>query len=303
LSRPVNLSVVPVPVLFCADPLNPRRVDDHFAAQADAVRAAGGTVGLIDHDALTRGDADAAVRRLPSGLGPVWYRGWMVDADRYGDLASALADKDGELVVPQEFYRRAHELPGWYGTFANLTPRSVWMASPAGVVPPPARLAELVAPLLDTTGGARRSAVVKDFVKSRKHEWHEACFVPSLDETDELHAVVARMVELQEDSLAGGIVVRAFEAFDRDGEARVWWLDGEPVLVTPHPDTPDLPREPDLSGVATPVRALGCRFVTTDLARRTDGTWRVVEVGDGQVSDLPGTVDPYPLMDRLVRAG
>lgn len=72
---------MPVPVLFCADPLNPRRVDDHFAAQADAVRAAGGTVGLIDHDALTRGDADAAVRRLPSGLGPVWYRGWMVDAD------------------------------------------------------------------------------------------------------------------------------------------------------------------------------------------------------------------------------
>ena len=166
---------MPVPVLFCADPLNPRRVDDHFAAQADAVRAAGGTVGLIDHDALTRGDADAAVRRLPRGLGPAWYRGWMIGADHYGDLASALADKGGELVVPPDNYRRAHELPGW----------------------------------------------------------------------------------------------------------------------------PDLPREPDLSGVAAPVRVLGCRFVTTDLARRTDGTWRVVEVGDGQVSDLPGTVDPYPLMDRL----
>jgi hypothetical protein len=294
---------VPVPVLFCADPLNPRRVDDHFAAQADAVRAGGGTVGLIDHDALTRGDAEAAVRRVPRDLGPAWYRGWMIAADRYGDLASALAAKGGGLVVPPENYRRAHELPGWYGTFASLTPRSVWMASPSGVVPPATRLAELVAPLLDAPLNApdrtRHSGVVKDFVKSRKHEWHEACFVPSLDRADELHAVVARMVELQEDSLAGGIVVRAFEDFDPDGEARVWWVDGEPVLVTPHPDTPDLSREPDLDGVGPLVRALGCRFVTTDLARRVDGTWRVVEVGDGQVSDLPGTVDPYPLMDRL----
>ncbi|WP_125623383.1 ATP-grasp domain-containing protein [Streptomyces sp. WAC 00631] len=35
------------------------------------------------------------------------------------------------------------------------------------------------------------------------------------------------------------------------------------------------------------VAELGCRFVTTDLALRSDGVPRVVEVGDGQASDLP----------------
>jgi hypothetical protein len=41
-------------MLFCADPMHPRRVDDHFAGQAESMRAAGARVALIDHDALLR---------------------------------------------------------------------------------------------------------------------------------------------------------------------------------------------------------------------------------------------------------
>jgi hypothetical protein len=32
--------------------------------------------------------------------------------------------------------------------------------------------------------------------------------------------------------------------------------------------------------------------VTVDLALRADGVWRVIEVGDGQVSDRPTTISP-----------
>ncbi|RXS88163.1 N-acetyltransferase [Streptomyces sp. TM32] len=95
----------------------------------------------------------------------------------------------------------------------------------------------------------------------------------------------------------------AVESFDAVGTARVWWLDGEPVLTGPHPDTPGLRPVPDLASVAPAVRALGARFVTTDLARRADGVWRVVEVGDGQVSGLPAGLDHRPLFEALVTAG
>jgi ATP-grasp domain, R2K clade family 3 len=256
------------------------------------VRAAGGTVTLIDHDALLRADAAGAVRAVPRDLGPAWYRGWMIPTDRYRQLFAAL---DAGLVVPPDEYARAHELPGWYPTFEDLTPHSVWMSSAPGAVPAPGDLGSLVAPL--GTG----PAIVKDFVKSRKHEWHEACHVPDLADLPALHGIVARLVELQEDQLAGGIVVRSFEPFT-GAEARVWWLDGRPALVTPHPDTPDARPEPDLAAVEPCVKALGCRFVTTDLALRADGVWRVVEVGDGQVSDLPGTQDPALLMAALTGA-
>lgn len=83
----------------------------------------------------------------------------------------------------------------------------------------------------------------------------------------------------------------------------MWWLDGEPVLVGPHPDAPHHDVEPDLAGVRPLVRMLGCRFVTTDLASRADGSgWRVVEVGDGQVSDLPRGIDATGLLASLIAA-
>lgn len=102
----------------------------------------------------------------------------------------------------------------------------------------------------------------------------------------------------QEDTLNGGIVLRRFEDY-RTAETRVWWVDGVPVLTTAHPDSPAPQAEPDLTAVAPLVAALACPFITTDLALRADGEWRVVEVGDGQVSDLPAGADPTALFQCL----
>lgn len=290
--------------LLCADPLRPNRPDPHFAAEATAVAAAvrerSATTALIDHDALLAGDAAGAVARVPRGSGPYWYRGWMIPVRRYADLEGALAERGASLLTDTAAYRRAHELPGWYATFEGLTPHSVWHplsgTAPTAVPGDGAFWSALARPL------GKGPGIVKDFVKSRKHEWHEACFVPELSDAEGLSAVVGRMVDLQGDFLAGGVVVRAYERFVPGGEARVWWLDGAPVLVTAHPDTPDDRPVPALGPVGEAVRRLGCRLVTTDLALREDGDWRVVEVGDGQVSGLPSGTGAGPLMEALLDA-
>lgn len=265
-------------MLSCEDPLKPRAVDPHFAREAAAARDLGATVALLDHDALLRGDAERAVERVRRGVGALWYRGWMIPSARYGELARALEERGAELMVTPEAYRSAHELPGWYEAFRELTPVSVWGEG--------------------ATLGAG-PAIVKDYVKSRKHEWAQACFIPDLADAEATARVVARFVELQGDYLAGGVVLREFEAFVGQ-EARVWWIDGEPRLVTPHPDDPtgEFPM-PELAEVGAAVRRLGARFVTTDIARREDGAWRVVEVGDGQVSDLHRSIDPVRLVSLL----
>jgi len=50
------------------------------------------------------------------------------------------------------------------------------------------------------------------------------------------------------------------------------------------------------------MAALGLPFITLDLVRRSDGIWRVVEVGDGQVSDRPATTDEDEFMNAILAA-
>ncbi|MBO3731994.1 ATP-grasp domain-containing protein [Glycomyces sp. NEAU-S30] len=284
-------------MLYCADMLRPRRPDEHYAAESALAADLGAVIALVDHDALTRGEIAQAVARVPSGLGMALYRGWMVTGGQYADLYGALAERGVELVTGPEQYRAAHELPGWYGAFAGLTPATRWVSLQPNEIP---SMEAVVAGEL--AGGP---GMVKDFVKSRKGE-PEAFYVADLADVVALRATAACFIERQGPDLAGGLVVRAFEDFvgsgGRAAEARVWWVRGEPVVVGPHPDQPETVVEPDLSGVAEAVAALGCPFVTTDLAQRADGVWRVVEVGDGQVSDFPRGVDPEPLLRALIAA-
>jgi hypothetical protein len=48
------------------------------------------------------------------------------------------------------------------------------------------------------------------------------------------------------------------------------------------------------------IASLGLPFVTADLARRTDGTWRLIELGDGQVSDRPATTDAGSFLTAIL---
>ncbi|MFF2653906.1 ATP-grasp domain-containing protein [Streptomyces sp. NPDC058045] len=281
-------------LLVPCDVLNPRRADEHFAPEAAAARAAGWNVALVDHDALTRpGEAAEAVRKVPKNAEPVTvhavYRGWMLRGEQYADFASALSTRGVTLRTSPAQYCQAHELPGWYDALATATPRSAWTTDDSRTA-------------FDT---ARREigpgpAVLRDYTKSMKHYWHEAAYIPDLDDADTAWTVASRFRELRDDDFTGGFVLRRFEHFT-SAEVRTWWVDGRCALLGPHPDTPDdLPDpEPDLAQLAPLIADLALPFVTVDLARREDGTWRVIELGDAQVSDRPTTVPPHTLLTTL----
>lgn len=274
-------------LLLPSDPLDPRRPDEHLRAEAAAARDAGVPVALLDHDALTRGRDEDVLRRVPADPDAV-YRGWMLRSEQYATLARLLAARGVTLRTSPEQYRAAHELPGWATALAPVTPRSAWTHG--------ADLDAFDACCAELGTGA---AVLRDWSKSLKHDWDTAAFVPDLTDRDGARAVARRFLDLRGDDLVGGLVVRAFETFV-SAEARTWWVDGTCVLVGAHPDTPDdAPPTPDLSEVAPLVAALGLPFVTVDLVLRDDGRWRVVELGDGQVSDRPRSMPAADLVRVL----
>ncbi|GLY29578.1 hypothetical protein Kisp02_29430 [Kineosporia sp. NBRC 101731] len=276
-------------LLLPADPLRPRRPDEHYAEEAALARELGVTVALVDHDALPSGDAERAVQGVPRGGGPALYRGWMLTSGQYGALADALQARSVSLVTGVEQFRAAHELPGWYPSLREVTPVSQWSTDDGRAGFDRARLALGAGP-----------AVLRDWTKSMKHYWTEAALIPDLADADAAWKVASRFRELRDDSFTGGYVLRRFEEL-APAEVRTWWIGGTCVLAGPHPDSPTaLPETPfDPSAYASLISSLELPFVTVDFALRSDGVWRVVELGDGQVSDCPPALRPA-LIQALV---
>lgn len=78
--------------------------------------------------------------------------------------------------------------------------------------------------------------------------------------------------------IEGGFCVRRVESFLPETERRYFVVDG--VAHTASGDVPPIVHEC--------VKRLRIPFYSVDVVQRTDGQLRIVEVGDGQVSDLVG---------------
>ena len=262
---------------------------------------------LVDHDALVRDDDPGrAVRRVPEQAEPVLaaYRGWMVTPRQYGRLYEALSARGVVLINDPDQYRHCHSLPESFPVIEGVTPRSVWLTGDLGL--------DRIMEALVAFGHA--PVIVKDFVKSRKHEWAEACFIPSASDRSAVERVVSRFLELQGDDLNEGLVFREYVEFEPIGvhpksgmplteEYRTFWLDGKPIFMSPYWEegkygstTPTL--EP-FAEVADDARS---RFFTMDLAKRRDGGWMIVELGDGQVSGLPRESDADRFYESIAAA-
>jgi hypothetical protein len=115
---------------------------------------------------------------------------------------------------------------------------------------------------------------LKDYVKSLKTDRGSIVRAPS-----EASAVVAEMCEYR-GGLEGGLCVRRVEDFFPGSEKRYFVLHGIGYAATTGEPLPPI--------VQQVAERIPSKFYSVDVARRCDGADRVVEVGDGQVSDLVG---------------
>lgn len=292
-------------VLFCGDSLDPKVPEPEFVDQVAAARAAGFEVGLIDQDALVAGDLSGALRRV-RGSGPALYRGWMLSPARYGELHAGLEERGLGLVTSPEAYRRCHYLPESYPAIEAWTARSVWLPQAEGL-----GQERIMAALADFEGAP---VVLKDYVKSCKHSWEEACFIPDSGDRAGVARVVGNFLEWQGAELNEGLVFREFVELAGIGshpesgmpltkEFRAFVWQGELLEVYPYweaggyPDT-ELPRE-WLAEVAAKVES---PFFSLDFAERREGGWLVIELGDGQVAGLPPSAEPEGFYAALAGA-
>ena len=158
----------------------------------------------------------------------------------------------------------------------------------------------------------QQALIIKDYVKSRKHEWYEACFIPNASDQAQSARVIQTFIERQAEALVGGVVLRAWhplqiwQTHQQSGfalayEYRSFWLDGKLLWATPYWDHQPSQPTPDWSRYAALGQQIQSRFWTLDLALTQTGDWLIIELGDAQVSGLPDHADPKELFRALAQ--
>ena len=292
-------------VIFCNSVLDPKKVDPLYEREFAAARSAGFGLGLLSHEALVdEQDVPQALSRIPIAEKPsrAIYRGWMMREEAYQLLYEALREKNLELINDPLAYGEGHLFPRSFELIQAKSPRSVIIPKEDMRDP-----AVIQAALASLTGGA----IVKDYVKSLKHHWEEACYIPDLRDEKQANQVINRFIELQGESLVGGLVLREYVALNKltehsqsgmplSEEYRIFWVNGQIMQVLPYWEEGVYQAAPKLDPAILAIgKQVGSKFFTMDIAKTAEGEWIIMELGDGQVAGLPEQTDVEMFYQKL----
>jgi hypothetical protein len=245
--------------LFPSDYFNTKKVDEAFLEQVSCLRSVGFETSTISLDALASGTSK--ISPLPDSGEKLIYRGWMITPDDYLQLANAVNNAGADFLISYDEYLATHYLPNWYPLIRDLTPETRFFS-----------INDDLENALNGLGWNR--FFIKDYVKSLKTSVGAMIDNPSAIET-----VVAEMQKFR-GSIEGGFCVRQVEDFIVETEKRYFVVRGKPFAALPNEAVPEIVEEC--------AKRINSQFFSVDVIERRDGCKRIVEIGDGQVSDLVG---------------
>jgi hypothetical protein len=291
--------------IFCSEPFYPNELDYAYKEEAETVLHKGFEYELFSFEDLTEGKISNAFRRIRSceQEETAIYRGWMLKPKNYEILFNELKARNIVLINAPKEYKHCHYLPESYEIIKQHSPKSIFLPFDEGF-----NFDDLMK-RLSVFGD--NPLILKDYVKSRKHEWEEACFIPNASNRVDVDRVVQRFLELQGEDLNEGLVFREFVNFQpltnhsKSGmpltkEFRLFFLGKELIFTSEYWEEgiykqEDFPKDLFLD-VAQNVQS---NFFTMDIAQKTDGEWLIVELGDAQVAGLPEKANVSDFYDSL----
>jgi hypothetical protein len=244
-------------------------IDEAFQDQAIALKQAGfGTSTFsIEKNRITGA--------VPEGATLV-YRGWMMSETEYAFFYGWMMGKGLKPLIDVEQYVATHYLPNWVGLIERMTPATniLDMSVYEHGLPP----IDTVVAEINAMGFQK--VFVKDFVKSLKTKDRPPIFECPV-KVEDFKALLEDMAKYR-GKIEGGLVVREYENFYARSETRYFVINGSYYGQEMMFDTRAM------SLLMRVAKEIPSPFFSVDIAERTDGAFRVVEIGDGQVSDLVG---------------
>lgn len=289
-------------IIFPAYPGSLSKTDPSWEAEAKAAQDAGFEITLLGDGYF---GSDMSVHNVPQDQ--VMYRGWILKPTSYASMNGLVKSK---LLNTPENYLWSYEIPRWYSYLGIHTPESYSFFKGELEERGVEYIAQQIGELYPNT-----SLILKDYLKSRKHEWFDACFIRDASDTKEIVRIINNFVKLQGEDFYGGLVFRKFLNLKRTGvhpkshmplalEYRVFFLNQEPIFITPYWTDgvySNVMERPDDNFLQEVGKKLLSPFVALDIAQDEDDKWWVIEVNDGGSAGLPDHVDPKQFYEVLFK--
>ena len=165
-------------LLFPSYPTNINNPDPAFDFEVKNAKQLGFTVGFVSIELMLGGDV---ILKIPQTTdSKVMYRGWILKEEQYISLYKALLERNLELINSPEQYNLSQLLPLWYPHLKDNTPESAWIP---GNTFSKSSIEETISIFKDSP------IIIKDYMKSRKQDWFDACYIDSASNLDEVHRV------------------------------------------------------------------------------------------------------------------
>lgn len=231
---------------------------------------------------------------------PCLYRGWIITPEQYFKIAVH------EGVITSDLdYNTSYNFLEWYNQIQPIpdqkypfprTPDSYCLQGTKQFTDDNISLSEG----FFSWASSKKSLIVKDWIKSRKHEWFDACFIPDTNDRENLFRVVRNFIEGQGEDLVGGLVFREYIPLKAIGthpkskmpltnEHRFFVFKGQIFYSAPYWDAGfyGTVRWPEKKVIVDVVSRIKSSFFAIDVAETTDGEWIIVEINDGGTAGIP----------------
>lgn len=211
----------------------------------------------------------------PDSIQAAVYRGWMFKPEKYRRLFEQLLENNIRLVTSPGEYELMHVFPNIYPRVREDTARILLFPLHEKI-----NIQEIISSF--------PRFMVKDHVKSVKGTSFPS-FFDSATTQEELDQYMDIFYQFRGDLLTGGICIKEYLELKRYGkstnEYRVFYIDHTPATICRNSCQGNFTTEPPKELIEK-YRDLESVYYTLDFAELADGTWKILEAGDGSVSGL-----------------
>ena len=267
-------------ILFPSDYFDIKKVDEDLAKEYEAVLETGlFEIALFGYDQWFN-EGKLVVKGAPEEEHLAVYRGWMMQPEQYERFYTQLLDKNIRLVTQPDQYELMHIFPNVYESIKEDTARIETFPLYSDI----------------DVEGIKESFhrfMVKDYVKSVKGTEFPTYFDQSISQ-DEFDRWMRVFYKYRDGLLTGGICIKEFLSLKRYGnhtnEYRVFYINHEIATICRNSGQGIYTPEPPVELIQR-YQDLGSPYYTIDYAELEDGSWKIIEAGDGEVSGLSDNQD------------